>query len=108
MVSALGSLAVAAAPYVLGLAIGFALSVIGLQRWVHTLSVLPTGDLLSKLRRVGLQYLAVGVALTLLAGNRLSIFLTGAPDWDTTAHALWGLPFGMFFGARWMLRRGER
>ena len=108
MVSAVSELAVAASPYMLGLAIGFGISVLALHRWFHTLSVAPSGDLLSLLRRVGLQYLAVGVALTLLGGNRLGIFLTGTPQWDVTQHALWGLPFGLFFGARWMLRRGER
>jgi hypothetical protein len=108
MVAALSEIAVAAAPYLLGLLVGFGVSVFAVQRWFHSLSAAPSGDLLSTLRRVGLQYLAAGIVVTLLAANRLGVFLTGVPGLEVTQHALWGLPFGLFFGARWMLRRGAR
>lgn len=104
----LEKLAVVAAPYVLGLFVGFVVAVLALQRWLVASSSSPTGDILGLLRRVGVQYLAVGVALTVLGGNQLAIFLTGAPDWTLVQHSLWGLPLGLFFGGRWVLRRGER
>jgi hypothetical protein len=103
----LTNLATAAAPYVLGLAIGFGTAVYGLRRWLTVSALRPSANLVSTLRRVGFQYLAVGIVLTVAGSNWMARQL-GVPVLEVTQHCLWGLPFGLFTGTRWVLRRGER
>jgi hypothetical protein len=108
MARALLSLAAGTAPFALGFAIGFAVALTALKRWFADSSHTPTGDLITGLRRVGVQALLGGVALTLCCAGLLSHYLTGSIHAPLLQNSLWGLPVGLFYGLRWRFRRGER
>lgn len=108
MVRTLGILMLAALPYLLGFAIGFGVAILGLRRWMALAGASPTANIVPILRRVGLRYLSLGLLLTLTLANALSHYIHGGFSPALLQHTLWGLPFGVFFGARFVFRRGER
>jgi hypothetical protein len=104
----LASLLPAVAPVLMGFTIGFLVGVSALWRWFAQTTVAGGRDLVAGLKRTGLQYLAGGVLLTLAAAHLLSGHLHQSDAFETAKLALWGLPVGLFFGVRWVYRRGAR
>jgi hypothetical protein len=95
-------------PYLVGLAVGFGVAVLGLKRWFALSSAVPTANIVPILRRVSLQYLGIGLLLTLVSSNLLAHQSAGDFNSAIAQHSLWAFPAGVLLGARWMLRRGER
>ena len=96
------------APFALGLCIGFCVAVFGLWRWFSEGCTEGGRDLVAVFRRMGVRYLMVGLLLTAAGGNWLSAYLPGHSALATIQGALWGLPFGLAAGIRWVFLRGLR
>lgn len=105
--TAAGKLALLFAPFALGLAIGFLTAVVGLRRWLVTVSG-PQPDMTRSLLRVAIQSLFCGVVLTVMAANWLSESLLHGSHPFPLQNALWGLMVGMGIAVRWVYLRGVR
>jgi hypothetical protein len=108
MAEMLTDLTMKGAPFALGLSIGFCVAVFGLWRWFSEGCTEAGRDIFSAFRRMGFRYVAVGLLLTAAAGHWLSTYLPGHSAIHTIQGALWGLPFGLAVGVRWVFLRGLR
>ncbi len=95
-------------PLALGLSIGFILAVSCLRHWLSVSTATDGRDLVASLKRLGIQYLAVSILLTIVAANQLSARLPVEAGAQAVKYALWGLPFGLALGVRWTAQRGDR
>lgn len=95
-------------PFALGLSIGFILAVSCLRHWFSVSTTAEGRNLVGSLKRLGFQYLVASIFLTVIAANLLSARLPVEASAQAVKFALWGLPFGLALGVRWMALRGER
>jgi hypothetical protein len=97
-----------AAPFALGLCIGFVVAVMGVWRWYAGSAAGFERNLVTGFKRQTVQALLLGIALTVFSAGWLSLRFTGHTNLQTIQGALCGLPFGLAAGVSWVWRRGER
>jgi uncharacterized YccA/Bax inhibitor family protein len=108
--TAAARVAAAFVPLMLGAAVGFLLVLVGLRHWVISLPAGGggRGHLTRSLARLGASILVVGVLITLAAAHFLHIYVFQGAYPGLAQQSLWGLPFGIGFGVRWVYLRGLR
>lgn len=94
-------------PFLIGVVIGVLVVVSCLRHWFALNAAQQGRQLVGSLRRLGLQYLAAGILLTVVAANHLGQSFSVAPRTEIIKLALWGLPWGIVAGFKWILRRSE-
>lgn len=93
-------------PFLIGVVIGFLVAISCLRHWFALNAAQQGRHLVGSLRRLGIQYLAAGVLLTVAAANYVGQSFPTAARPDLVKLALWGLPWGIVAGFRWISRRG--
>lgn len=93
-------------PFLIGVFIGLLIAVSCLRHWFALNAGQDGRHLVASLRRLGLQYLAAGILLTVAAANYVSQGMLPGSRTEIVKLALWGLPWGLVAGFKWTSRRG--